>query len=88
MLLNDLDHAISSLIKLSVCPFVVLVVGSAIISLLNQLPAAAELGLFCMLILLSPIAYVIRENRSGHGRDQTSRRGAERTPLLPGGGVE
>lgn len=84
MVPEDLDRFITSLIKLSVCPFLILVVSLVVTTLLNQLPALVQLALLVMLLLLSPIAYTIRQNRNAGSRTSTSRRGAERTPLLPG----
>ena len=84
MITEDLDRFITSLIKLSICPLLILVVSSIVVTLLNELPALAQLALLFMLLLLSPIAYMIRQNRHAGSRTPTSRRGAERTPLLPG----
>ena len=87
MSIEDFDRTINSLIKMSLYPLVILVVGASIISMLNQMPPAAVLGLLLLVVCLSPIAYAIRANRAGHGGRQPARRGgAERTPLFPANG--
>ena len=80
---GDLDRAINSLIKLALYPLILVIVFSLITSLLTQLPPGVVVGLFCLLLLLSPIAYVIREKLAGRPRRQGAPRGAERTPLIP-----
>ena len=82
MSFEDFDRAINSLIKLSLYPLIILVVGSAIITLLDQMPPAAALGLLVLLVCLSPVAYAIRARRTG-GRQPARRGGAERAPLFP-----
>lgn len=83
MSFGDLDRAIDSLIKLAISPLILVVIFSLITSLLTQLPPGAEFGLLCMLAVMSPVAYVIREKLSGRPRRQGASRGAERTPLVP-----
>jgi hypothetical protein len=80
---GDLDKTISSLIRLAFYPLILGVVYSLVVTILNHLPPGAVLGLFCLLLLLSPIAYVIREKLAGRPRRQGAPRGAERTPLIP-----
>lgn len=79
----DLDRAANSLVLLALYPLILLVVCSLAAALLAELPAAAELGLVCLLVFLCPIAYLVREERQGGPQRQHARRGAERTPLLP-----
>ena len=83
MQFGDLDKAISSLIRLATYPLIILVAFLLGVTLLTQLPPAAELGLLCLLLFVSPIAYVIRETLQGRPRRQGAPRGAERTPLVP-----
>ena len=80
---GDLDKGIDSLIRLAALPLVLVVVFSLISNLLVQLPPVAFCGLIFMLVLLSPLAYFIRENLEGHPHRQGARCGAERTPLVP-----
>ena len=81
--LIDLERGPAALVKLALYPLVLLVAFSLVLTLLTQLPPEAEFGLLLILLLLSPLAYVIRKNRRGHPQNQRTRRGAERTPLLP-----
>lgn len=83
MSFEDFDRAIDSLIKISIYPLIIVVVGGAVMSLLNQLPPMAALGLFLLLLCLSPIAYAIRASRTHSGRQPARRGGTERTPLFP-----
>ena len=81
--LFDLERGPEALVKLAICPLIVLVVFSAISAFFAQLPPADAFGLLCLLFVLSPLAYAIRRHRQGGARPQGSRRGAERTPLVP-----
>ena len=87
MRLNDLIHperGPESLVKLAIYPLIFLVVCSFILMLVAQLPARAVLGALFLLVLASPLAYLIREARGHRGQQGGARRGgAERTPLLP-----
>jgi hypothetical protein len=79
----DLERGPAALVKLALCPLIILLVFSLVTTVLSQLPPEAELGLFCLLLFVSPLAYFIREARRGRPERQGARRGAERTPLLP-----
>ncbi len=81
--LIDPERGPAALVKLALYPLTLLVVFSLVLTLLTQLPPLAELALFVPLLLLSPLAYLIRQRRQGRPRVQGARRGAERTPLLP-----
>jgi hypothetical protein len=72
-----------ALVRLAFCSLVVLVAGVGVLALLNQLGLAGFLLALLFLTLVSPLAYLIREARQGRPRRQGTRRGAERTPLLP-----
>ena len=73
----------SALLRLALYPLVLLVVCQLVATILSQLRAVDLLMIFLGLVLVSPLAYLIREARRGRPRRQPSRRGAERTPLLP-----
>lgn len=72
-----------TLVRLALYPLLVLVVGSLAITILSQLNAGELLGGMVFLMLVSPLAYLIREHRRGHRQQPQTRRGAERTPLPP-----
>ena len=72
-----------ALVKLALYPLILVVVFSLVLALLIELPPQAVFGLFCLFLFLSPLAYFIRRARQGGQERQGSRRGAERTPLLP-----
>ena len=72
----------SALLRLALYPLVLLVVCQLVATILSQLRAVDLLLLFLGLVFVSPFAYLIRESRRGRSR-QGSRRGTERTPLLP-----
>jgi multisubunit Na+/H+ antiporter MnhG subunit len=85
--LNDLidpERGPAALVKLATYPLIFLVVCSSILMLVAQLPAKAVLGALFLLLLASPVAYLIREARGHRAHPGGARRGgAERTPLLP-----
>lgn len=83
--LSDFEHGPTALLKLALLPLMIVAVFSAALGVLSHLSPGAVFGLLCLLVSLSPVAYLIRERRVGrHTRDR-SRRGAERTPVLPRG---
>lgn len=82
MQLGNLEKAIGSLMQLAIYPLVLLVVMSVVGQLMNHLSLLELLGLLAALVLMSPVAYVIRQSSEGR-RPRPDRRGAERTPLLP-----
>ena len=73
----------AALLRLAFYPLVLLVVCQLVATILSQLRAVDLLLLFPGLVFVSPFAYLIRESRRGRPQRQGSRRGAERTPLLP-----
>ncbi len=81
--LIDPGRGTTALVKLTLYPLILLVVFSLVLGVLAQLPPLAGLGLFVLVLLLSPLAYFIRKARQGRPERQGARRGAERTPLLP-----
>ena len=72
----------ASLLRLALYPLVLLVVCQLVATILSRLRAVDLLLLFLGLVLVSPVAYLVRESR-GRPQRQGSRRGTERTPLLP-----
>jgi len=81
--LFDLERGPAALVKLALYPLILLVAFSLVLTLLTKVSPQAELGLFCLLLFLSPLAYLMRRARQGRPQRQGARRGAERTPLLP-----
>ena len=81
--LIDPERGPAALVKLALYPLILLIVFQFVLCFLTQLPPAAEFALLCIVLLLSPLAYLIRKNRRGRPQRQGTRRGAERTPLLP-----
>ena len=73
----------SALLRLALYPLVLLVVCQLVAAILSQLRAVDLLLMFLGLVFVSPFAYLLREARRGRPQRQASRRGAERTPLLP-----
>jgi hypothetical protein len=85
--LNDLfdpERGPSILVQFALYPLVFAVISQLIIVPLCRLPAIDIFVVFIFLILMSPLAYLIRKAR-GHRPERGSGRrgGAERTPLLP-----
>jgi hypothetical protein len=72
-----------ALMRLALYPLLILVTGSLVIGIAGQLGAADLLLGLLLLVLASPLAYVIREARQDRREEPRTRRGAERTPLLP-----
>jgi hypothetical protein len=72
-----------AIVRLSLLPLVVLAVGSLTMTILSELTAAEFLLAMLFFLLMSPLAYAIRERRQGHRQQQRTRQGAERIPLLP-----
>ena len=86
MRFSDLFHperGPSALLRLAFYPIVLLAVCQLVATILSQLRAVDLLLIFLGLVLVSPVAYLIREARRGRPQRPGSRRGAERTPLLP-----
>ena len=79
----NLESGPRALIRLAFYPLVLLVVCQLVATILSRLRAVDLLLLFLGLVLVSPVAYLVRESRRGRPQRQGSRRGAERTPLLP-----
>lgn len=81
--LLDPERVISFLMKLALCLIMLSILLQFVVCLLRQISPAAEFGMLCMFLLLSPLAYFIRRWRQGGKRRPEGRRGAERTPMLP-----
>ena len=79
----DPERGPSALLRLAFYPLVLLVVCQLVVTILSQLRAIDLLLLLLSLVLVSPVAYLVRESRRSRPQRQGSRRGAERTPLLP-----
>jgi hypothetical protein len=78
-----------ALVRLALYPLFFLVIGSLAITIMSQLKATDLLLALLFLIMLCPLAYVIREHRQAQRQTPRTRRGAERTPLPPpNGGYE
>ena len=80
---NYPDKLLGILLNLVVLLLVVLVTGQLLTELLCRLAPADFLWLLAFLVCTSPLAYLIREARRRRPQRQRTRRGAERTPLLP-----
>ena len=72
-----------AIVRLAVYPFLILIIGSLASTIVGRLNGTDSLLLMLFFILMSPVAYVLRERRQGHRQEPRTRRGAERTPLLP-----
>ncbi|MCL5670985.1 MAG: hypothetical protein M1423_06795 [Acidobacteria bacterium] len=72
-----------ALVRLALFPFLVLVVGSLVMGVVSNLSNSGILLLMLLCIVISPLAYALREQRRGHRRSPRARRSAERTPLMP-----
>jgi len=81
--LLDPERVVSFLMKLALCLIVLSILLQFVVCLFQQISPAAEFGMLCVFLLLSPSAYFIRRWRQGGKRRSEGRRGAERTPLLP-----
>lgn len=79
----NLGRGPEAIVRLAIYPLVLVVAGEAVAEVLNRLPPADFLLLLVFLACVSPIAYLIREARRRRPQRQRTRRGAERTPLLP-----
>ena len=86
MHLNDLfglERGPENLMKLALYALLVVVVFGSVVDLLSRLSFAQTLVAFLAVILVSPVAYLLRASRHPAPRGSGGRRGAERTPLLP-----
>ena len=81
--LLDPERALSALVKLAVSLVLLFVLFQFLVCLLQQVSPAGVFAILCVFSLLSPFAYLIRRIRQGRSQRPGSRRGAERTPLLP-----
>jgi hypothetical protein len=81
--LFDLEKGPAALLKFALYPLFLIVIFQALSVLFSRLSIVDMFLALVSLLLLSPLAYFIREGR-GHGRERGGgRRGAERTPVLP-----
>ena len=81
--LLDPERVLALMTKLAVSLILVAAAIQFFVCMLRQIAPAAELVMLCIFLLLSPLTYFIRQKRQGLPRRSGSRRGAERTPLLP-----
>jgi len=84
--LNDLldpERGPATLVKLALYPLIFVVACRIVIELLSRLSAIDVLLVLFFLILISPLAYLVREARGHRPQREGGRRGAERTPSLP-----
>ena len=79
----DPEKGPAALLRLALYPLIFIVACEALAMIASQLRAVDLLLMFLGLALVSPLAYLIREARQSRPHRQVSRRGAERTPLLP-----
>ena len=86
--LLDPHRGPETLVRFALYLLIFFIVFHFILCLLTHLPPAAEFGMLCVVLLLSPLAFLIRERRKGRPRRDGARRGSERTPLLPPNEVE
>ena len=80
---TDPERGTAALLRLALYPLVLLAICQLVATILSQLRAVDLLLMFLGLAVVSPVAYLVRESRRGRPQRQASRRGAERTPLLP-----
>ena len=79
----DFNKGPETIVRLALYPLFILIVGCLVIGLVSQMSNEDILLGTLFLILMSPLAYFIRESRKRRTRRRMSRRGAERTPLMP-----
>lgn len=72
-----------AIVRLAICPFLIVIVGGALMGFVSQMNNTAVLLVVLLLLLLIPLAYALRKQRRGHRQERRPHRGAERTPLLP-----
>ena len=78
------DRGFFSSYEFALYPLVLVVICQVVAVLLSRLRAIDVLLVFISLILMSPLAYLIREARGHRPERRGGRRGgAERTPILP-----
>ena len=80
---TDPERGTAALLRLALYPLVLLAICQLVATILSQLRAVDLLLIFVGLFCVSPLAYLVREYRRGRPQRQASRRGVERTPLLP-----
>jgi hypothetical protein len=87
MRLNDLfdpEKGPAALLRFALYPLILIVICDALVALLSRLSITDMFLAFVFLLLLSPLAYFVREKRRrGRERGGGRRSGAERTPILP-----
>ena len=66
--LFDPEKGPESMVKLALVPLIVLIAFQLVVCLLAQLSPADELLGFVCLIAVSPVAYLVREQRRGRPR--------------------
>jgi len=81
--LFDPERALAFLMRLAICLIFLSVALQLAVCMVRQIPQAAVFVLLCVFLVLSLLAYLIRQRRRGVPQRSGARRGAERTPLLP-----
>ena len=73
--LIDPERGPANLVRFALYPLILLVVFSLVLAVLTQLPPLAELALFGLMLLLSPVAYLVRGAQQGRPREGARRGG-------------
>ncbi len=79
---TDPDKFTATAFKAMCIIFALAIIPGLLQGIFNQLSIARLLIGFCLLLLLSPAAYLVWRARQGRP-ERRERRGAERTPVLP-----
>lgn len=79
----DLKNGPEALVRFAIYPLIILGTASLTATILSRLSGTDFLIAVLFVVLMSPLAYQIREARQGRRQEPRTRRGAERTPLLP-----
>ena len=79
---TDPDKFIATASKAMCIIFALVIIPGLLQGIFNELSIFGTLIGFCLLLLLSPAAYLVWRARQGRP-ERRERRGAERTPVLP-----
>jgi membrane protein implicated in regulation of membrane protease activity len=77
------DKFVATMFKLMCVILALAIIRDLLVGLCSRLSFAQALAAFAFLLLLSPVAYLVWRARRG-APARHDRRGAERTPVLPG----
>ena len=81
--LTNPNKVLAVLLKLAFLPLIIILILQFLVCVLTQLPLLTKVTLLLLLVLSSPLAYLIRRTRLGYPRREGTSRGAERMPGLP-----